>query len=56
LKNGHKCDFVIALTHQWVAEDRQTLLDNGDINLLIGGHDHTAYIERANDDGKDTTK
>jgi 2',3'-cyclic-nucleotide 2'-phosphodiesterase (5'-nucleotidase family) len=38
-------DYVIALTHQDIALDRNTAARE-EIDLILGGHDHTPYIEK----------
>jgi len=43
LKNQEKCDIIIALTHVSLAEDKQ-IAEVGNINLILGGHDHEPYI------------
>jgi len=40
-----KADFVIALTHQSVADDATLLQQQPTINLLLGGHEHVNYQE-----------
>ena len=38
------CVAVIALTHQWLADDR-ALADLGAVDLVLGGHEHEGYLE-----------
>ncbi len=42
--NG-KSDFLIALTHQNLADDATLLQQQPQINLLLGGHEHVNYQE-----------
>lgn len=39
------CHTVIALTHQWLADDRR-LAQAGVVSLVLGGHEHDAHQER----------
>jgi 2',3'-cyclic-nucleotide 2'-phosphodiesterase (5'-nucleotidase family) len=40
------CQTVIALTHQWIAQDR-ALAATQAVPLIIGGHEHDPYLEHA---------
>ncbi|MCU0698114.1 MAG: 5'-nucleotidase C-terminal domain-containing protein [Myxococcaceae bacterium] len=39
------CHTVIALTHQWLADDRR-LAEAGIVSLILGGHEHDPHLER----------
>jgi 5'-nucleotidase len=45
LKEEHKCDFVIALTHMRVPNDRLLSQNTTTIDLFLGGHDHIYHHE-----------
>ncbi|MCA9578321.1 MAG: bifunctional metallophosphatase/5'-nucleotidase [Myxococcales bacterium] len=42
------CDAVVALTHQWLADDR-ALAATRAVDLILGGHEHEGYLERGED-------
>ncbi|MBL8918772.1 MAG: 5'-nucleotidase C-terminal domain-containing protein [Myxococcaceae bacterium] len=44
LRSASGCDTVIALTHQWVKDDR-ALAQTGVVPLIIGGHEHDPHLE-----------
>lgn len=39
------CHTVIAITHQWLADDRR-LASTGVVSLILGGHEHDPHLER----------
>ncbi len=45
LRADERCDTVIAITHQWIADDR-TLAKTGVVPLILGGHEHDPFLER----------
>jgi 2',3'-cyclic-nucleotide 2'-phosphodiesterase (5'-nucleotidase family) len=45
LRKNKNVDYVIALTHQDIALDRNTAARE-EIDLILGGHDHVPYIEK----------
>lgn len=45
LRTEQRCDTVIALTHQWIADDR-ALAKTGVVPLILGGHEHDPFLER----------
>ncbi|MER2559985.1 MAG: 5'-nucleotidase C-terminal domain-containing protein [Myxococcaceae bacterium] len=45
LRTKERCDTVIALTHQWIADDR-ALAKTGVVPLILGGHEHDPFLER----------
>ena len=40
LKNEHNCNFVIALTHMRVPNDKKLAQESKHVDLFLGGHDH----------------
>ena len=38
----------VALTHQFVADDRKFAENISRVNLILGGHEHDAFIEEPN--------
>ena len=40
LRKKQKCDFIIALTHMRLPNDRLLAEKVNDIDLILGGHDH----------------
>jgi 5'-nucleotidase/UDP-sugar diphosphatase len=42
LRDTHRCDLVIALTHMTFYEDKQLVKQVRGIDLVLGGHDHDA--------------
>lgn len=40
LKDDHKCDFIVALTHMRVPQDQKLPLDAPITDIVLGGHDH----------------
>lgn len=44
LRAVERCDTVIALTHQWVKDDR-ALAQSGAVPLVVGGHEHDPHLE-----------
>lgn len=45
LRTEARCDTVIAMTHQWIADDR-ALAKTGVVPLILGGHEHDPFLER----------
>jgi 2',3'-cyclic-nucleotide 2'-phosphodiesterase (5'-nucleotidase family) len=45
MKEKHGHDYVIALTHVGVSGDKKIIKKASDIDLLIGGHSHTAIMK-----------
>lgn len=45
LREHERCDTVIALTHQWISDDR-ALAQTGLVPLILGGHEHDPFLER----------
>lgn len=43
--SNQKIDIVIAITHQGVRSDKETLKEFKFINLIVGGHSHTALFK-----------
>nr|CCA23587.1 calcineurinlike phosphoesterase putative [Albugo laibachii Nc14] len=43
LKEEHRVDFVIALTHMSIEEDRALARNVPEINFILGGHDHEPF-------------
>ena len=48
LREEHKVDIIVALTHLREVQDRQLPLDAPDIDLILGGHDHVIFDEAIN--------
>lgn len=46
LRDQEKVDFVVAVTHLDIADDRQLAMNVPGIDLIIGGHEHEHIIER----------
>ena len=46
LIEDEKCDLVIPMTHQVMADDRETAQKKMGFPLIIGGHDHDPYLEQ----------
>lgn len=49
LKEEHKCDLVIALTHMRDDRDKILAKESTDIDLILGGHDHVYHNFKLND-------
>ena len=47
LREEQDCDFIIALTHMRIANDRLLARQVASIDLILGGHDHF-YINELN--------
>ncbi|MDP3505149.1 MAG: 5'-nucleotidase C-terminal domain-containing protein [Myxococcales bacterium] len=45
LRREERCDTVIAITHQWLKDDR-LLAASGVVPLILGGHEHDPHLER----------
>lgn len=45
LRKEQKCDFIIALTHMRVPNDRLLAENVQDVDLCLGGHDHSYIAE-----------
>lgn len=45
LRRDERCDTVIAITHQWLEDDRR-LAALGVVPLILGGHEHDPFLER----------
>ncbi len=45
LRRDERCDTVIAITHQWLKDDR-LLAALGVVPLILGGHEHDPHLER----------
>jgi 2',3'-cyclic-nucleotide 2'-phosphodiesterase (5'-nucleotidase family) len=45
LRRDERCDTVIAITHQWLKDDR-LLAATGAVSLIVGGHEHDPHLER----------
>ncbi|OUR95328.1 hypothetical protein A9Q84_15945 [Halobacteriovorax marinus] len=45
MKEHHGHDFVIALTHVGINGDKKIIKKSSDIDMLIGGHSHTAIMK-----------
>ncbi len=45
LRREERCDTVIAITHQWLRDDR-LLAATGVVPLILGGHEHDPHLER----------
>lgn len=43
LREEHKCDFVIALTHMRIPNDQLLCAVTKCVDLVLGGHDHVYY-------------
>lgn len=49
LRETHKCDMVIALTHMMKYNDVKLAQNVNGIDLILGGHDHLIVQEKIND-------
>ena len=50
LRLDKKCDIIIAMTHVSLDQDKVIAdISNGNIDIIIGGHDHEPYILKQND-------
>ena len=49
LKEEDKCDYVIALTHMRVPNERKLAQEVGELDMILGGHDHIRICEIVND-------
>jgi 2',3'-cyclic-nucleotide 2'-phosphodiesterase (5'-nucleotidase family) len=48
LRRDAKCDFVIPLTHETIAEDvKLALATKPAFPVILGGHEHTPYLEKS---------
>ncbi|KAE8891215.1 hypothetical protein PF005_g13728 [Phytophthora fragariae] len=45
LLKAQGADFIIALTHQDLADDNRLSKEVADIDIIIGGHDHTSMLQ-----------
>lgn len=43
LKSVERCDLIVAMTHVPLEQDKK-IAEVGDIDIIIGGHDHEPYI------------
>ena len=48
MREEKKCDLVIALTHNRTPNDLMLAEQVGDIDFILGGHDHIYSVERVN--------
>lgn len=48
LRDDHKCDFIIALTHMMGYNDSKLAQSVKGIDIILGGHDHTIRSEQIN--------
>jgi len=48
LKEEHKCDLVIALTHMRNPNDFYLAENCPDLDIILGGHDHIRLVEKVN--------
>lgn len=53
LKDEHKADFIVGLTHQWATEDRPMMGEMHALDLALGGHDHQPHLYRWDADHKE---
>jgi 5'-nucleotidase len=56
LKEEHKCDLIIALTHMRMPNDRILASSVPEIDLILGGHDHMTIAEMNENTGVFTVK
>ncbi|KRX08718.1 5'-Nucleotidase, C-terminal [Pseudocohnilembus persalinus] len=51
LREKHKCDIVIALSHMRNPNDIKLGQNVPDIDFILGGHDHIKHLQQLNDQG-----
>jgi len=48
LRNEHRCDLVIALSHMRIPNNRRLAKEVGDLDFILAGHDHIVFTEVVN--------
>ena len=56
MKEDHKCDLIIALTHMRLPNDEILAEEVPEIDLILGGHDHMTISEMNKNTGVFTVK
>ncbi len=48
LRDEHKCDFIVALTHMRQPDDERLAVEAKDVDLILAGHDHSVSVMQVN--------
>lgn len=48
LRDEHRCDYIIALTHMRQPDDERLAREAKDVDLILGGHDHVFFLKLVN--------
>ncbi len=48
LRDEHKCDFIVALTHMPQPDDERLAVEAKEVDLILAGHDHSVSVMQVN--------